>query len=67
MAIWDASIGWVTMVVRAATAEEACEIAVANVRRLKLEGSVGEPEVSSDWPLLLGPEGPAEILVEDIS
>jgi hypothetical protein len=66
MAIWDASIGWVTMVVRSATAEEACEIALANVRRLKLEETVGEPEVTTDWPRLLDSEGPAELLIEDI-
>jgi hypothetical protein len=64
MALWDASISWVTMVVRASSAEEAREIAVARVRSMKLEKAVGEPEVSADWPLRLDPEGPTEILVE---
>jgi hypothetical protein len=56
MAIWDASIGWVTMVVRAASAEEARDVAVANVRRMKLAETVGEPEVGTDWPRQLQPE-----------
>jgi hypothetical protein len=28
--------------------------------------TVGEPEVSTDWPRRLDPEGPGVVLVEDI-
>ncbi len=54
------------MVVRASSAAEAGEIALANVRSLDLDGAVGSPNVSEDWPRRLEEEGPSEILIEDI-
>jgi hypothetical protein len=66
MALWNASIGWVTMVVRAPSAAEAREIAVANVKSRDLDGTVGCPPVTEDWPSRLDEEGPPEILIEDI-
>jgi len=66
MALWDASIGWVTLVVPAPCAEEARELAIAEVRSMGLfEMTFEQPPLSEDWPLELSPDGPAEILVED--
>jgi hypothetical protein len=66
MALWDASIGWVTMVVRAPSAAEAREIAVANVKSRDFEGAVGCPPLTDDWPRRPDEEGRSEILIEDI-
>jgi hypothetical protein len=66
MALWDASIGWVTMVVRAPSAAEAREIAVVNVKSRDLDGTVGRPPVGEDRPSRSVQDGPPEILIEDI-
>jgi hypothetical protein len=66
MALWDASIYFVTMIVRAPSAAEAREIAIANVRG-RLNDADAEPELTPEWPRRLDPDGPAEILIEDMS
>ncbi len=66
MALWDASIGWITLVVRAPDAEQARDLAIAEVgSRGFFETTFEKPELTSDWPRRLDPDGPSEILVED--
>jgi hypothetical protein len=67
MELWDASIYFVTMVVRASSAEEAREIAIENVRPMGLSKLDAEPDLTPDWPRRLGLDGPAEVVLEDLS
>jgi hypothetical protein len=67
MALWDASIGWVTLVIRAPGAGEARTRAIDHVRAMGLfEHAFEEPELTEDWPRELVSDGPTEILIEDI-
>jgi hypothetical protein len=66
MALWDASFGWVTMVVRAESAEEARAIAVDCLRSRKMNETADKAEADLDRPLRLVIEGPAELLVDNI-
>lgn len=66
MEIWDASIGWRTLVVRAPTAAEAREVAIESCggsRGLSVMG-FDMPELTNDWPRRLDPDGASEVLVE---
>ncbi len=66
MALWDASIEWVTLVIRAPDAEEARRIAVAEVRERGLfESTFYVPDLTDEWPRRLDPEGPAGILLKE--
>jgi hypothetical protein len=66
MALWDASIQWVTLVIRAPDGEEARRIAVEEVMEMGLfETTFDVPALTDDWPRRLDPEGPAEILLKE--
>ncbi len=66
MGLWDASIGWVTLVVRAPTREVAAELAIRHIESLDLAGAVVSPDITAEWPRELKPDGAPEILVEDL-
>ena len=66
MTLWDASIEWVTLVIRAPDGAEARRIAAEEVTEMGLfEGTFDVPDLTDDWPRRLDPEGPAEILLKE--
>lgn len=67
MALWDASSGWATLVIRAQSREEARRIATDFYESRDLADSVDLAYNGEDWPRPLDPDGPAEILIEDLS
>jgi hypothetical protein len=66
MPIWDASIGWRTLVVRAPTAAEARGVAIEHSGGAEGLSTMGfeVPELTEDWPRRLDSDGPPEVLVE---
>jgi hypothetical protein len=66
MEVWDASIRWRTLVVRAPTAAEAREIAIESCGGGKGLSAMGFdiPELTDEWPRRLDPDGPSAVLVE---
>jgi hypothetical protein len=67
MALWDASSGWATLVIRTQSREEARKIATDFYEERDLATSVDLAYNGEDWPRPLDPDGPSEILIEDLS